>query len=76
LEKRTMQLPAAGGGELHRDLTVTASCCPVTGALLGVDVHLAGTQAAHDLDLDLDPGGIADRLATRRERRTPDLAAG
>jgi N-methylhydantoinase B len=63
-----MQLPAASGAALHRDLTVTASYCPVTGALLGVDVHLAGTQPAHDLDLDLSPGGIADRLATRRER--------
>ena len=61
-------LPAASGAALHPDLTVTASYCPVTGALLGVDVHLAGTQPAHDLDLDLSPGGIADRLATRRER--------
>ena len=62
---RAMQLPEASGATLHRDLTVTASCCPATGALLGVDVHLAGTQPAHDLDLDLSPGGIADHLATK-----------
>jgi len=62
---RALQLPAASGAALHRDLTVTASCCPVTGALLGVDVHLAGAQPAHDLDLDLSPGGIADQLATK-----------
>jgi hypothetical protein len=54
-----MQLPAASGAALHRDLTVTASCCPVTGALLSVDVHLAGTQPAHDLDLDLSPALFA-----------------
>jgi len=62
---RAMQLPEASGATLHRDLTVTASCCPATGALLGVDVHLAGTQPAHDLDLDLSPGGIADHVATK-----------
>ncbi len=61
---RTMRLPEASGAALHQDLTVTASCCPVTSALLGVDVHLVGTQPAHDLDLDLSPGGIADQLTT------------
>jgi N-methylhydantoinase B len=65
---RTMRLQGPAGATLHQDLTVTASCCPVTGALLGVDVHLAGTQAAHELDLDLSPGGIVDQLAARHER--------
>jgi N-methylhydantoinase B len=51
-----MQLPPASGSALHRDLTVTASCCPVTGALLSADIHLAGTRPADDLDLDLTPG--------------------
>jgi hypothetical protein len=62
---RALQLPTASGAALHRDLTVTASCGPVTGALLGVDVHLVGTQPAHDLDLDLSPGGITDQLAAK-----------
>ena len=49
-----MQLPEASGAALHRDLAVTAAYCPLTGALLGADVHLAGTRPADDLDLDLD----------------------
>jgi N-methylhydantoinase B len=66
--QHTMQLPGTAGTTLHPDLTVTASCCPVTGALLAVDIHTAGTQPPHDLDLDLSPGGSADELATRCER--------
>jgi N-methylhydantoinase B len=61
-----MRLPAASHGALHRDLTITASCCPVTGALLAVDLHAVGTQPAHDLDLDLSASGIANLLAARR----------
>jgi N-methylhydantoinase B len=61
----TMRLPAASHVALHPDLTVTASCCPVTGALLAVDLHTVGTKPAHDLDLDLSSGTIADQPAVR-----------
>jgi N-methylhydantoinase B len=64
--RHTIRLPAASHVTLHPDLTVTASCCPVTGALLAIDLHTVGTEPAHDLDLDLAPGGIADQLAVRR----------
>jgi N-methylhydantoinase B len=61
---RPFQLPAASGAALHPELTVTAACCPSTGALLSVDIHRVGSRPADDLDLDLAPGGVADRLAT------------
>jgi N-methylhydantoinase B len=61
----TMRLPAASHVTLHPDLTVTACCCPVTGALLAVDLHTVGTKPAHDLDLDLSSGAIADQFAVR-----------
>jgi N-methylhydantoinase B len=52
--QRPMQLPEVSGAALHRDLAVTAAYCPLTGALLGTDIHLVGTRPADDLDLDLD----------------------
>ncbi len=48
-----LTLPPASGATLHEDLQITGWACPRTGALLGVDVHLRGTQPLHDLDLDL-----------------------
>ncbi len=46
-----LTLPAASGRSLHAELTVTGWACPLTGALLGVDVHLRGQGPFHDLDL-------------------------
>jgi aspartate oxidase len=58
-------VPGAVAGPVERVVVVGAGIAGLTvaNALTGVDVHLAGTQPVHDLDLDLSPGGIADRLA-------------
>ncbi|MFD1505074.1 hydantoinase B/oxoprolinase family protein [Georgenia yuyongxinii] len=60
-----LPLPERVGSHLHRDLAVTGWLCPVSGHLLAVDIHLAGSEPADDLDLDLTPGGAAERLALR-----------
>lgn len=49
-----LSLPSASGASLHPDLAVTGWACPLTGALLAVDVHLRDEQPLHDIDLDLD----------------------
>jgi hypothetical protein len=40
----------------HQRAESLSATQPAEIALLGVDVRLAGTQPAHDLDLDLSPG--------------------
>ncbi|TRW45795.1 hydantoinase B/oxoprolinase family protein [Georgenia yuyongxinii] len=67
--RTTMRLPERVGDTLHTDLTVTGWLCPATGALLAVDVHRKDAQPVDDLDLDLTPGGTADRLATAGDLR-------
>lgn len=49
-----MALPPKVGDELHADLAVTGWACPVTGALLAVDIHPRNEEPFHDLDLDFD----------------------
>ncbi|KAE8765743.1 hydantoinase B/oxoprolinase family protein [Georgenia thermotolerans] len=49
-----LALPERAGATLHEDLAVTGWACPVTGHLLAVDVHPAGTDPIDDLDLSLD----------------------
>lgn len=51
--KFAMVLPAQIGDNLHTDLAVTGWACPVTGALLAVDVHLRDQEPLHDIDLHL-----------------------
>lgn len=60
---RPLTLPVDSGWALHPELAVTAALCPVTGALLALDIHPAEAEPVDDLDLDLTPGGIADQLA-------------
>lgn len=56
-----LTLPPSSGDNLHPDLAVSGWACPMTGALLAVDVHLRDQTPLHDLDLDLDSiaGGIS-----------------
>lgn len=58
-----LTLPDRAGSTLHEELAVTGWACPVTGALLAVDVHRKDTLPFHDLDLDLSVGGPAAGLA-------------
>ncbi|MGW5147200.1 hydantoinase B/oxoprolinase family protein [Rhodococcus koreensis] len=46
-------LPPAAGDHLHADLAVTGWACPITGALLAVDIHPRDEEPFHDLDLDI-----------------------
>ncbi|WP_411733432.1 hydantoinase B/oxoprolinase family protein [Paeniglutamicibacter sp.] len=48
-----LPLPERVGRSLHRDLAVVGWLCPVSGALLAVDIHLVAEEPFHDLDLDL-----------------------
>lgn len=49
-----MTLPTTVGDSLHVDLAVTGWACPLTGALLAVDVHRRDEEPFHDIDLDFE----------------------
>lgn len=49
-----MALPASVGESLHADLAVTGWACPLTGALLAVDVHRRDEEPFHDIELDFE----------------------
>jgi N-methylhydantoinase B len=55
-------LPPRVGGTLHHRLTATGWLCPITGHLLGVDVHMKDQVPFHDLDLDLSEGSRVSTL--------------
>ncbi|MFC9556079.1 hydantoinase B/oxoprolinase family protein [Rhodococcus sp. NPDC056960] len=57
------ELPERAGATLHDELTVTGWACPVSGALLAVDLHRKDTDPIHDVDLDLTDAGRTEDLA-------------
>ncbi|MGP6177693.1 hydantoinase B/oxoprolinase family protein [Microbacterium sp. A196] len=62
-----LELPTAVGNTLHEDLEVTGWACPVSGALLAVDIHLRDEAPLDDLDLNLDAweGGSFNPIGDR-----------
>jgi N-methylhydantoinase B len=49
-----LTMPASVGESLHADLAVTGWACPLTGALLAVDVHRRDEEPFHDIELDFE----------------------
>lgn len=52
--RETAAPPGLHGIKLHERLRITSYYCPVSGTLLAVDVHEAGTRPKDDIDLDLE----------------------